>query len=286
MAGPPIILTTDFGTADAYVGVMKGVILALDPTATIVDLTHQITPQSIRQAAFLLGTSYRFFPSGTIHVVVVDPGVGTDRRALLLVTPAARFLAPDNGVLSWVLRDHLGRPPAEPGRVPVPPGCSAYQLTNPEYWLHPVSATFHGRDIFAPVAAHLSLGLPPEKLGPGVDDLAWLPTPGLTRQGDAIQGQVIATDRFGNLITNIDAKALTGATRVLVEIKGHRITHLERTYYQEDDPEAGRLLALVGSHGFLEIAVRDGNAAVELRAGVGEPVSVIASGQPNHLFPL
>ena len=277
MDAPPIVLTTDFGTADAYVGVMKGVILNVNPTASLIDLTHQIRPQDTRQAAFVLGTSHRFFPTGSIHVVVVDPGVGTDRRALLLATPAARFLAPDNGVLSSIIREHLDQPPSEAGLVPVPPDCSAYQLTNPQYWLNPVSQTFHGRDVFAPVAAHLSLGVPPETLGQPVKDLVWLPTPEATDQGDTIRGQVITTDRFGNLITNIPTQRLAGASIVLVEIKGRRITGLSRTFHEGDGQQEGHLLALVGSHGYLEIAIRDGNAAAELEVGLGEPVHVVTT---------
>lgn len=274
MAAPPIVLTTDFGTADAYVGVMKGVILTINPTATIVDLTHQILPQDISQAAFVLGTSHRFFPAGAIHVVVVDPGVGTDRRALLLVTPRERFLAPDNGVLSWIIRQHLDQPPEKEGRVLVPPGCSAYQLTNPQYWLSPVSQTFHARDIFAPVAAHLSLGVPPESLGQPVGDLVWLPPPEPTCQDNTIQGQVIFTDHFGNLITNISAQQLAGASNMQVEVKGQRIPRLSRTFQEGDSHQPGHLVALLGSHGYLEIAVREGNAAVKLEAGAGEPVCV------------
>jgi hypothetical protein len=289
MTAPPIILTTDFGPASAYVGMMKGVILGINPSATVVDLTHQIQPQDVTQAAFVLGTSHRFFPHQSIHVVVVDPGVGTDRRALLLVTPAARFLAPDNGVLSsivqqsWQQANHPPQadPPGESNRVPVPSGCAAYQLTNPQYWLQPVSRTFHGRDIFAPVAAHLSLGVSPEALGQPVTELVWLPTPEPTRQDNTIQGRVITTDHFGNLITNISDQWLAGADAVQVEIKGERITGLSRTFHDEESGGTGPLLALMGSHGYLEIALRDGNAAAALGVGPGEPVYVFTS-RPIH----
>ncbi len=197
----PVVFTTDFGLADPYAGVMKGVVLGINPRATIVDLTHQIQPQNVRQAAFALGNSYRFFPAEAIHVVVVDPGVGTSRRAVLLVTPRGRFLAPDNGVLSHVLRDCLDHPPERAGRVGVPSGLAAYSLTNSQYWLHPVSHTFHGRDIFAPVAAHLSLGVPPEDLGDRVQDLAWLPAPAPVYEGHRVQGEVIDVDYVGSLRT-------------------------------------------------------------------------------------
>ncbi|MEK7806988.1 MAG: SAM-dependent chlorinase/fluorinase, partial [Chloroflexota bacterium] len=132
---------------------MKGVVLSINPGAALIDLTHQVSPQNVRQAAFVLGYSAPFFPPGSVHVVVVDPKVGTPRRALLLVSPRARFVAPDNGVLSYVVRDYLDSPPQQVGRVRIPRGLTAYSLTNSDYWLHPVSHTFHGRDIFAPVAA-------------------------------------------------------------------------------------------------------------------------------------
>jgi hypothetical protein len=289
MTAPPIVLTTDFGPASAYVGMMKGVILGINPSATVVDLTHQIQPQDVTQAAFVLGTSHRFFPHQSIHAVVVDPGVGTDRRALLLVTPTARFLAPDNGVLSsivqqsWQQANHPPQadPPGESNRVPVPPGCAAYQLTNPQYWLQPVSRTFHGRDIFAPVAAHLSLGVAPETLGQRVTELVRLSTPEPTRQGSTIQGRVITTDHFGNLITNISDQWLAGADAVQVDIKGRRIPCLSRTFHDAESKGAGPLLALVGSHGYLEIALRDGNAAAVLGVGPGELVHVFLGAQPG-----
>lgn len=275
MAGPPpIVLTTDFGASDPYVGVMKGVILTINPQATIVDLTHQIQPQNLQQASFILGTSHRFFPTGAIHVVVVDPGVGTDRRALLVDTPAARFLAPDNGVLSHVLEEYLEAPAAETGRVAVPPGCAVCELTNPEYWLHQVSNTFHGRDMFAPVAAHLSLGVAPKELGQPVADLVWLPLRQSQREGRRIRGEVIIADHFGNLITNIPAEWLAKAKGVRVEVKGRVIPRISRTFHDDSNQPEEDLLALIGSHGYLEIAIRDGSAALALSAAVGEPVLV------------
>ena len=283
-SGPPIVLTTDFGLSDAYVGMMKGVILSINPKASIIDLTHEVQPQNLQQGAFLLGTSHQYFPSQAIHVVVVDPGVGTDRRILLLVTPTARFLAPDNGVLSQVLLEYLSDRPQRPGQVPVPVACSVYSLSNSEYWLQPVSNTFHGRDIFAPVAAHLSLGVAPAGLGERVERVAWLPSPEPIREGDVIRGQVIYQDHFGNLITNIPQQLLTQADQVTVRIRDESIPRLSRTFQDDPGPEhpgpehpgpAGKsLLALIGSHGYLEIAVREGSAALVLSAQVGEPVSV------------
>ncbi|MCH8282848.1 MAG: SAM-dependent chlorinase/fluorinase, partial [Chloroflexi bacterium] len=236
MSSPPIVLTTDFGTSDPYAGVMKGVILGLNPDATIVDLTHQIQPQNILQGAFVLGASHRYFPQGAIHVAVVDPGVGTGRRAILVDTPTARFLAPDNGLLSYVLREYLDDPPGEPGRVRLPASVTAHQLTEPMYWLDPVSPTFHGRDIFAPVAAHLSLGVAASGLGPAIDDLVWLPAPRPSRQGDRLAGQVVYADHFGNLVTNIAAHDLADSNSVQVEIKGQRITGLSQTFQSPENP--------------------------------------------------
>ncbi len=276
-AGRPIVLTTDFGLADPFVGVMKGVVLGINPLARLIDLTHQIQPQSIPQAAFVLGASHRFFPAGAIHVVVVDPGVGTQRRALLLVTPTAQFLAPDNGVLSHIIADYLEHPPQEPGLVPLPPEVAAYQLTNHEYWLQPVSNTFHGRDIFAPVAAHLSLGVPPEDLGQPVANMVWLPSPRPEQQGDTILGQVVYADHFGNLVTNVPALELQKAGSVQVEIKGRRISRLSRSFHDPQVPAEGGLVALVGSHGYLEIAVPDDNASLILGVDTGEPVYVSSS---------
>ena len=265
-------------------GYSGGVILTINPGATIVDLTHQVQPQNLQQASFILGASHRFFPPGAIHLVVVDPGVGTGRRALLLTTPVARFLAPDNGILSGVLGQLLESPPTEASRVSVPSGCAAFELTNPQYWLDPVSDTFHGRDIFAPVAAHLSLGVAPEKLGQAVADLAWLPAVQPQREGRRIRGEVIYTDHFGNLITNIPAEWLVEAgqtgktTELRVEIKGRIISQLSRTFHEDSSQSEEDLLALIGSHGYLEIARRDGSAALALSVAAGEPVLVSFQG--------
>jgi hypothetical protein len=260
---------------------MKGVILTINPGATIVDLTHQVQPQNLQQASFILGASHRFFPPGAIHLVVVDPGVGTGRRALLLTTPIARFLAPDNGILSGVLGQLLEAPPTEACRVPVPSGCAAFELTNPQYWRPPVSDTFHGRDIFAPVAAHLSLGVAPEELGQAVADLAWLPAVQPQREGRRIRGEVIYTDHFGNLITNIPAEWLVEAGQtdeLRLEIKGRIIPRLSRTFHDDSSQSEEDLLALIGSHGYLEIARRDGSAALALSVAAGEPVLVSFQG--------
>ena len=273
---PPIVLTTDFGLSDPFAGVMKGVVLSINPRATVIDLTHQIQPQNVSQGAFVLGTSHRFFPVGSIHVVVVDPEVGTSRQALLLVTPKSSFLAPDNGVLSYVMADYLEQPTAQAERVAVPPALTAYSLNNSRYWLHPVSHTFHGRDIFAPVAAHLSLGVPPEALGEPALELAWLPAPQPTIEGGSIRGEVINVDRFGNLVTNIPESALPNSGKTEIGIKGRLIKELSRTYHDGGKSTQPGLVALLGSNGFLEIAHPSGSAALTLEADIGEPVHVTA----------
>ena len=276
---PVIVLTTDFGVGDAYVGVMKGVILTLNPRATIIDLTHQISPQNIREGAFILGINHGFFPSNAIHVAVVDPDVGTGRLALLLLTPRGRFLAPDNGLLSNVVWDNTTIPPGQEGPVALPSGCAAYRLTEPKFWLDPVSDTFHGRDVFAPVAAHLSLGVSGQQMGQPVYEIRRLATsqPSGHLPG-TVHGQVVYADHFGNLVTNIDTARLLKSGKVTgeitVEIKGRGIQGLSRTFHDPSVQAADGLIALPGSHGYLEIAVRDGNAARLLQAGAGTTVEV------------
>ena len=275
MAPPrPIVLTTDFGLADSYVGVMKGVILTINPAALIVDLTHQVQPQNLAQAAFVLKTGYALFPPGSIHVAVVDPGVGTARKAVLLTCPSGAFVAPDNGILSGVLGRYVPAQPAGMDTVPVPAQCAAYELVNPHYQLQPVSNTFHGRDIFAPAAAHLSLGVPPSGFGPPVSELVWLPTPEPVQTGGRITGQVIYADHFGNLVTNIPQELLPDASWISVAFKSHRMDGLHRTFHDNPEHPPGTPLALIGSNGYLEIAVPNGSAAALLNAGPGEPIVI------------
>ncbi len=245
---------SDFGLADPYVGLMKGVILNLNPEVTIVDLCHEVAPQNITQAAFLLKTAWRFFPPETIHVVVVDPGVGSQRRAIILKIKKTFFIAPDNGVLSGVLEES--------------DSFEAVALTNPQYWRHPVSPTFHGRDIFAPVAAHLSLGVPLHNFGEPASDLVTLPLPQPVEEGGVVIGQVIHIDHFGNLITNIKEDKLPKES-FSIDICGYHIKRLSPSYAEGDE-----FLALIGSSGNLEIAVRNGNAAKRLKAGLETTVKV------------
>lgn len=256
--GSLITLTTDFGLKDSYVGTMKGVILGINPQATIVDLCHEIEPQNVRQAAFVLYTAYRYFPRGTIHVVVVDPGVGSERRAIALRTPMATFVAPDNGVLSYVVADE------EVERV--------VSLTNPQYWLAEVSSTFHGRDIFAPLAAHLSLGVPLEELGEALAEIVTfsVPQPEIGEDG-TLRGHIIHVDRFGNLITDVKQQAARLSQETIIEVRGHRIVGLRRTYAEA---AKGEILALIGSSGHLEIAMRGGSAMRTLGMKVGDEVKI------------
>ena len=292
MTAPTIVLLTDFGLSDAYVGMMHGVIHGTNPAAHVIDLTHGIGAQDVRHGAVVLADSYRYFPDGTMFVAVVDPGVGTDRAAILLETPHARYVAPDNGLLTLVCRHHdpsfgdtdTSRP------APVPPSYRAWRLTNPDYWRHPVSNTFHGRDVFAPVAAHLSLDVPPDALGDPAPTITALALPIPRTDGNTTSGQVIFADAFGNLVTDITTDLLgkmgiaPGDPSPTVTISGHTITGLSRTFHSlpstgHGDPpgaalQCNRLRALIGSHGRLEIAVMDGNAAAMLKSGGGAPVSI------------
>jgi len=277
MTASTISLTTDFGSASGYAGAVKGVLLGINPAAKIVDISHDVPPQDIAHGAFVLGSAYRFFDD-TIHIAVVDPGVGTSRRALLLITPAGRFLAPDNGLLTYIVLDQAGdTAPSGPDvafmapvETPVPKGCAAYSITRPEYWRHPVSSTFHGRDIFAPVAAHLSLSVAPDEMGERVDSIVVLNVwPGPTN-GASLDGNVIFVDGFGNLVTNLRSDRIP-AGPMSIEICGERLQGISETY-----AEADGLVALYGSHGYLEVAERNGSAAARLQARVGDAVRVLA----------
>ena len=253
-----IALLTDFGTEDGYVGAMHGVILRINPRATIVDVCHDIPAQDVHAAAFVLSTLYPYFPTNAIHVVVVDPGVGTERRAIALRTARGVFVAPDNGVLSYVFA--------------VEPVEELVQLTNPSYWLSPLSATFHGRDLFAPVAAHLSLGVPLCQMGPPLSRPMRFEVAAVQVGEDgAIVGKVVHIDRFGNLITNVPASCLPANQMVCVRVADRTIVGPSKTYGVSAD---SGLLALIGSSGYLEIALRNGSAAAALRTGRGAQVVV------------
>jgi S-adenosylmethionine hydrolase len=253
-----ITLTTDFGSRDWFVGTMKGVILGLAPRATIIDLTHEVTPGDIRAGAFALAASYAFFPRHTIHVAVVDPGVGTKRRAIAVETSNYIFVGPDNGLLSWALEKEKIR--------------AIYSLENPAYQLPQVSATFHGRDVFAPVAAHLSRHLPARKLGRILPDFVRLRWPEPEQTRHRIQGEVLYIDRFGNAVTNISDRTLSAISGKPAIFIGRKCACAIFPSYQSVAP--GRPLAVVGSSGFLEIAVNGGSAAKHFQLRIGARVDV------------
>lgn len=267
MDAPPIVtLTSDFGLSDPYVAAMKGAILSLNPAVTIVDVTHDVHPQQIAEAVFLLEAAVPYFPKGTVHVVVVDPGVGTERRLLIVVSPAGYFVGPDNGVLAVALPEEARKA----GEVALPEGLRAVAIRPERLGRGEISRTFHGRDIFAPAAARLTLGASPEELGEPVRSLVSLPPFRANRDADgALAGRVVHVDRFGNLVTDIRGSDIARGP-VSVEIADRTIDGLSATY----GLEKGRLVALIGSGGYLEVAVTQGDAAVALGARVGTPVRV------------
>ena len=252
-----ITLTTDFGTRDWFVGTMKGVMLGIRPQATVVDITHEVPPGDIRGGAFALAASYRFFPKGTIHVAVVDPGVGSRRKAITVQTDKGVFVGPDNGVLSWALANEKIT--------------AIHALENQACFLQPVSRTFHGRDVFAPVAAHLDRGVPIKKFGPALKDFVRLDWPEPRKQQDGVEGEVVYIDHFGNAITNLAGKGLRGSDRALCAVyaRRRRICPL-KAFYQAAAPKTP--VAVVGSSGFLEIAINGGSAAEALGLRIGTRV--------------
>jgi len=294
---PIITLTTDFGQGDVYVAVMKGVILNTNPQANIIDINHSIEPQDILQCAFILNIAYRYFPQQTIHVAIVDPGVGSERLGIIVKTPSAFFIAPDNGILSYVI-DELCPGVVNAGqreeslqkngfRVTVKEGLEIAAITDPRFWRHPVNPTFHGRDIFAPVAAGLSLGISLYEFGEKITSLFVLPIPKpySDSQGSLI-GQVLHIDHFGSLITNIKNSDLLSpsgtespilqerlnGSSVTIEIAGQLIHGLHSYYAQGEG-----LMAIIGSSGYLEISLKNGNAHDFLGVGIGEEVKVMPS---------
>ena len=273
MARPIITLTTDFGGADIYVGALKGVILGINPDAAIVDITHEVPPQDVRAGAYALDAAWDAFPPGTVHLAVIDPGVGTDRLPIVACGPGATFVGPDNGTLSYVLARAGGpRPDAAPflrASVALPDGWTAYHLTERTYWREPVRSTFHGRDIFAPVAAHLSAGLAPSALGPRLTHVTAFAVPVAVESDGRIGGCVQHIDRYGNLVTNIGEALLSATARITVEVGGREVAGLSASFQGE-----GPLVAVIGSGGWLEIAVPNGSAARELGVAIGDAVVV------------
>lgn len=268
MSIPPCIitLTTDFGTSDAYVGVMKGVIFGINPNAQVVDITHAVPPQDVHEAAFLINSAYHYFPKGTIHLIVVDPGVGSDRQAIVCQTDRAFFVCPDNGILTYLLEE-IENSGQHPGNI--------VKIENRAYYLPEVSQTFHGRDIFAPVAAHLSLGVTLAEVGPSVPNLVRLSIPTFQIAGDKLIGRIVKIDRFGNLITNISDEALGAFLKNVLsyEIKAGN-THLNRLNRAYTESAIGEPLAIIGSFSVLEIAVNAGSAEAKLGLKRGDAIVI------------
>jgi S-adenosylmethionine hydrolase len=254
-----IALTTDFGTSDHYTGAMKGVILGIHPGAQIVDITHQVPPFEISDGAFTIAQASPYFPKKTIHVVVVDPGVGSARRPLLAEMAGQYFIAPDNGVLSMIFARAKPR---------------VRHITNHRYFLEPVSRTFHGRDVFAPIAAHLANGIPPSRFGPKINDYLHLTFEKPNRRGPQTwTGNILKVDRFGNLITNLHVHEFAGVSTRPFELKlGTQI--IKRLALTFTECETGELFVIVGSSGFLEVAANRGAAANILGCGAGSPVEL------------
>lgn len=262
---PVITLLTDFGTRDAYVAAMKGVVLSICPQARIIDITHDVAPQDIVEGAWTLASAAPHFPAGTVHVAVVDPGVGSGRRAIAVRAGRWRFVGPDNGVLSWAV-----------AAACAPEAVRAFELKDARWFRDDVSNTFHGRDIFAPVAAYVAAGVRLEDLGPPAPGLVALPVPTPVATGDELTGEVIHVDRFGNAITNIE-RGLVEAWRRGRAAEVHAgdvvVGGVRRTY---PEAEPGEALALFESTGRLEIAVREGSAARTLGLTRGAEVRLRA----------
>ena len=281
-----ITLLTDFGNQDAYVGIMKGVIAGINPFANVVDIRHSIPPQDIFSSAYLLYSSYKYFPRKTIHVAVVDPGVGSRRDIVCVETKDYFFLVPDNGLLSYIVQEERPK--------------SIIRLTNSKYFLPSLSSTFHGRDVFAPVAAHLSLGVKPQQLGIKINQLEQLDVPNpVQKKAGRVEGQIIYIDRFGNLITNITKEYLVKGTggqkpevrsmkpdafekiskekilskydTIETTIGKKRIVGLSKTY---TDAKPGEPLVLIGSAGFLEVSINQGNAQKYFKVDKGNKVII------------
>lgn len=262
-SSPIITLLTDFGSSDSFVAAMKGVILSGNPTANIVDITHEVPAHDIEAGAFTLLTVYSSFPTGTIHVGVVDPGVGSARKPILISAGERFLVGPDNGLFSFVCE-----------RETV---AEIVHLTNPKFFREPVSNTFNGRDIFAPVAAALSLGVKPREFGPQISDYVRLQSlKPLRSNGGEIKGRILHVDRFGNCITNITREDVDPEQmdRIRLRIKGKTITAF-RKYFAEDTKVREKVFAVWGSAGFLEIAAENQSAAKLLNAKRGDTVHVV-----------
>ena len=270
MRAPIVTLLTDFGTKDSYVASMKGVILTINPRCRLVDISHEVSAHDVEEGAYILLQAFSSFPEGTIHLGVVDPEVGGPRKPILVVTEHYFFVGPDNGLFAFVLRRE------KPEKV--------IHLTNTKYFLPRVSGTFHGRDIFAPVAGYLSRGVLPKAFGKPTDRWETLGFQGPLLNGDRLMGRIVYIDRFGNLVSNISEAELrdfVGDRPFWVTVKGQRIEGLKRGYWEAKKKGA---LALIGSGGFLEVAIREGNAAKNFKAKKGDRLTIKIppmKGKPN-----
>jgi hypothetical protein len=260
MREPVVTLLTDFGTKDHYVASMKGVILSINPRCLLIDISHQVSPHDIREGAFILANAYSYFPKGTIHLSVVDPGVGGARKPILLVTENYCFVGPDNGLFTMISRKENVK--------------QIIALDEQKYHLSKVSTTFHGRDIFAPVAAHLSLGVNLNALGHKIDSLFWLGFEGPFVKEGKLLGEILHVDTFGNLVSNIDEGRLFRFIKgrpFVIRAGRKTIRGLKEGYWEG---KKGELIALLGSGGFLEISVREGNAQKALKIKRGDAITV------------
>ena len=271
---PIITLTSDFGQSDGYPAAMKAVILGIAPDALVIDITHDAAPQAVAHASFVLGATAKYFPSGTIHVGVVDPEVGTGRSAIVLSSANGTvYVGPDSGVFSHVLTDLGVAPEMDPSRPflqpitgPVPDDFCAYRITEARFMRDTISRTFDGRDVFAPCAAYLSLGRDPDEVGPPIDSITYLNLPGPQESFGQAIGRVQHIDRFGNVVTNIP-ESFKGSKVKSVVVASREITTLSGSYR-----DAGDLGAVIGSQGFLEVASYRGRAASLLGLDLGDCV--------------
>jgi S-adenosylmethionine hydrolase len=260
---PIITLTTDFGTADAFVGAMKGVILGICPEADLVDICHDVPPQDVRAGALRLAAAARYFPAGAVHLVVVDPGVGSSRRPIAVENDTHRFVGPDNGLMALALDEAGGR-------------WRGVELTERRFQLPVISQTFHGRDLFAPAAAHLAAGVPLSELGQPLDHIVELTIPEPRWAGNCLRGEVIDVDRFGNLVTNVRAEHLTGYRIHELHAGNAKVGGLSQFY----DP-GQRLVAIISSEARLEFAAPGQSARQLLGIGLGATIEVCCEDNPS-----
>lgn len=256
-----ITLLTDFGTVDPYAGIMKGVMVSICPGLSLIDLTHEVPPQEVRTAAWHIAGAYGYFPQGTVHLAVVDPGVGSARKPIVVCAGGYYFVGPDNGIFSAIYS--------------AVSSFEAYELSVEEYFLSRISRTFHGRDIFAPVAAHLACGVDPNKLGKQLSHVERLTLNRPELEGTVLSAEVMVIDRFGNVITNItrgDFASFAGEKQFIIEAEGRQPFGLRSTY---TEAKPGELIALFGSTDNLEISLNQGNAAEKLQARPGTKIRIL-----------